>query len=89
MHETKSNETNRLKIAVLEHFQKIESATKEIKPKLILHVGPRKTGTTTIQGFLFDSNRGLSGSDVKKRRYLKQSMKKDKFYPILLTWSEG
>lgn len=62
---------------------------KEIKPKLILHVGPRKTGTTTIQGFLFDSNRGLTGLDIKKRRYLKQSMKKDKFYPILLTWAEG
>jgi len=53
------------------------------KPKFILHVGPRKTGTTTIQRALFSQ----SGDGIGK--YAHSQLKLDKYKMVHTTWNDG
>jgi len=50
------------------------------KPKLILHVGPRKTATTTIQHFIFWANGGVSK--------VARALAKDNFIAIHTEWQD-
>ncbi|GFH50616.1 predicted protein [Chaetoceros tenuissimus] len=63
--------------------------TSLLKPSLILHVGPRKTGTTTIQGYLFQTNQGHSKSEMNKKKELMKTLEEDKFQMLSLKWSDG
>lgn len=59
------------------------------KPNLILHVGPRKTGTTTIQGYLFQTNQGHSKHMLRKKNQLMKTLEEDNFQMMSLRWSDG
>lgn len=52
------------------------------KPRFIIHVGPRKTGTTTIQGALFKTHQ-------HRGRYFDSTLRGDRYKMILTTWADG
>ena len=52
------------------------------QPRFIIHVGPQKTGTTTIQGALFKTHQ-------LKGRYFNSTLSEDRCKMILTAWADG